>query len=122
MKGKDIFMLQKTQIKLNPKYKSTFKKGDVVILKKDCFSYSVISSFDSDFFKEKSSFLIMKCGLSHFFVDQNNQFIENVEDCEWCLGEALVENAEEIFEDENEVFYGTIRAKDLRETDETDII
>ena len=122
MKGKDIFMLQKTQIKLNSKYESAFEEGDVVILKKDCFSYSAISSFDSDFFKEKSGFLIIECGLSHFFVDQNNQFIKDVEDCQWCLGEAIVENAKEILEDENAIFSGVIRVKDLREMDETDII
>ena len=121
MKGKDIFVSQETQIKWNPKYEPAFEEGDVVILKKDCSSYSALSPLDSDFFKEKSAFLIIEWGFSHFFVDQNDQYLKDVEDCQWCYGEAIVENAEENLEDENDRFCGVIRVKDLREINETDI-
>ena len=43
----EIYNLQK-----NAKYTPSFKKGEVVTLKEDCYSYSVCAEFDSFYLKK----------------------------------------------------------------------
>lgn len=114
-------MTQKTEIEINAEYSPTFREGDVVILKKNCYSYSYVAEFDSMFFKEKQACLVRECGLSHFFINKNNEFVRHVDNCEWCTVEVIVENPQEDLNDENDVISGVIRVKDLRVMDESDL-
>ena len=103
-------MIKKTDTQLNTKYTPpSFDKGDIVALKRDCYSYNILAEFEEeDTFKEKCECEIDKCGLSHFYIDENEQFIEHVEDCEWCCLELVGEA-----NDDDICIGGIIRAKDL---------
>ena len=103
-------MVQKTGIELNEKYNPpSFDQTETVILKKDCYSYNLLPEIETEcIFKKNCKCEIYQCGLSHFYVDENEQFIEHVEDCEWCS----VELREEGDEDDISIS-GLIRVKDL---------
>lgn len=104
-------MVKKTSTQLNAKYTPpSFEKGDFVILKRDCCSYSILAEFDKkDTFKEKCECEIYKCGLSHFYIDEHEQFMEHVEDCEWCCVALVGEG-----NDDDICIGGVIRVKDLQ--------
>ena len=90
----------------------SFGKGESVIWKRDCYSYSILAEFDKkDTFKEKCECEIYECGLSHFYIDENEQFIEHLEDCEWCCVELVGEGY-----DSGLGIGDIIRVKDLERT------
>jgi hypothetical protein len=103
-------MIKKTSTRLNAKYTPpSFERGDIVTLKRDCYSYNALVAFDEkDIFKEKCLCEIYECGLSHFYIDENEQFVEHVEDCEWCALELVGDS-----NDDDICIGGLIRAKDL---------
>ena len=45
-------MLMGTSLEKDSKYTPSFEEGDVVRLKKDCYSYNVCAEFDSFYFKK----------------------------------------------------------------------
>ena len=64
--------------------------------------------------------MIDQCGLSFYFANEEGNFIVFVEDCEWCLVEAIIDQSDSKDEKdksywrEEPVFNDVIRAKDLR--------
>lgn len=115
-------MIRRIKTEENLKYNPTFESNSLVILTKD---YTDTPGGDV-FFTKNRLCQIFKCGLSYFLEDDNYETPELVEDCEFCIVEAIVEN----FEYENNpnypdpyqepVFSGVMRAKDLRLAVETD--
>ena len=112
-----------TEVKVNPKYVPTFQNKEHVILTRNGGGYCDIPDFENIFFKKDRVCRVIKCGLSHFFVDKKFQPLELVEDCEWCTIEAEIEEKESghQFFDEEGFVAGVIRAKDLRKRTVEDI-
>ena len=108
-------MFQETEVEKNSKYIPTFESDDFVVLTKDYECYSSTPDFDSRFFKKDRLCAVIECGLSHFFVDEEFNRLELVEDCEWCSVDAILEDSEHQFFDEENVVEGVVRARDLRE-------
>lgn len=106
-----------TAVKANLKYIPTFQSDDLVVLNTDCERYTMSPEFVNKFFKKGRICIVQECGLSHFVVDNSyppKEFGE-VENCEWCLVDAIIEEEEHKFFDEEGLLGGTVRAKDLRE-------
>ena len=107
-----------TEVELNSKYTSIFQSEDFVVLTKNGESYCEIPEFDSRFFKKDRVCRVIECGLSHFFLDEEYQFIQLVENCEWCSVEAIIEKSEYEFVDKEGFLEGVVRARDLHERTE----
>ena len=110
-----------TKVKVNPKYVPTFQNEDFVVLVNDCESFSTRPEFANKFFKKGRLCQVIKCGLSHFFVDEKNQPLELVEDCEWCQVSAIIEEEEYLFDYEECLVGGVVKANDLRERTVDDV-
>ena len=112
-------MSRDTQVYVEKKYTPTFPEGEIVVLTRDCYSYSAIADFDGLYFKEGRFCQIKRCGLTHFFVNQEGEKEELVKDDEWCVLDAIVEvseilEPEEVFDDEDCLMEGIIHVNDLR--------
>ena len=110
-----------TRVKINPEYIPTFQNKDFVILTKDCESFSTRPAFVSKFFKKGRLCRVIKCGLSHFFVDKKNQPLELVEHCQWCTVSAIIEEEKYLFGYSEGLVGGIVKANDLRERTVNDI-
>ena len=84
----------KTEVYVEKKYTPTFTEGEIVVLKKDCYSYSTIANFDELYFKEGRVCKIKKCGLTHFFVNKRGEKQELVKEGEWCLLNVILKDSD----------------------------
>ena len=114
-----------TKVYVEKKYTPTFTEGEIVILTRDCYSYSTIADFDGLYFKEGRFCKIKECGLAHFFVNKKGEKGELVMDGEWCLLDAILEGSEIIepeqdFDSYDCLLEGVIHVNDLREVVEED--
>lgn len=114
-----------TKAYVEKKYTPTFTEGEIVILTRDCYSYSTIADFDGLYFKEGRVCQIKKCGLAHFFVNKKGEKGELVMDGEWCSLDAILEESEIIepeqdFDNDDCLIGGLIHVNDLREAVEED--
>lgn len=115
----------KTRVYVEKKYTPTFPEGEIVVLTRDCYSYSKTADLDEFYFKEGRVCKIKECGLAHFFVNEKGEKQELVMDGEWCILDAILEASEiiepgEIFDEEDCLTEGVIHVNDLRETVEED--
>lgn len=116
-------MIRRIKTEENLKYNPTFESNSLVRLTIDCTD----TPGGYVFFTKNRFCQVFKCGLSCFFEDDNYESTGLVEDCEFCIVEAIVENSE--YENnpkyghpyEEPVFSGVMRAKDLGPVVETDL-
>lgn len=100
-------------LRLNFEINPTFKEREVVFLVKDCDYYSEIAGEDhpvNHLFKQNCFFVVLKCGMSKFYLDKNGAITTPIDNTEFCVVEIISEDREESLDP----YQGVIKAEDLK--------
>lgn len=118
------------QIK-NPGYNILpFRSDDLVVLKRDCQSYTFFKNFEERFLKKGRFSLVVECGYGYIYVNSNQENIGFVDDnqCEWCSIDIITkesdyddEELENKFPDEDFLVPVMVKIEDLRLANENDV-